>query len=58
MHFITRGILLGGAVGVFGYLAGFSGSLGRAFGLGMIAGALAGYTLMRRRAGKSPQKDA
>jgi len=46
-NFIARGILIGGACGVFGALLGFSDSLGRAFGVGMIAGALAGYTLNR-----------
>jgi hypothetical protein len=47
--FIMRGILIGGACGVFGALLGFSDSLGRAFGMGMIGGALAGYTLSRLR---------
>ena len=45
--FIIRGILIGGACGVFGALLGFSDSLGRAFVVGMIGGALAGYTLSR-----------
>jgi hypothetical protein len=46
---IVRGIMLGGACGVFGALAGFSDSPGRAFLVGMIAGALAGCTLNRIR---------
>jgi hypothetical protein len=48
-NFIMRGILIGGACGVLGALLGFSDSLGRAFGVGMIGGALAGYTLSRLR---------
>ena len=47
INYIMRGILIGGACGVFGALLGFSDSLGRAFGVGMIGGALAGYTLSR-----------
>lgn len=44
-NFIMRGILIGGACGVFGALLGFSDSLGRAFVVGTLAGALAGYTM-------------
>lgn len=51
-NYIVRGILIGGACGVFGALFGFSDSMGRAFGLGMVGGALAGYTLARLRAKK------
>ena len=46
-NFIMRGILIGGACGVLGALFGFSDSLGRALGVGMIGGALAGYTLSK-----------
>lgn len=48
-NFIIRGILIGASLGVFGALAGFSDSMPRAFGVGMIAGALAGLTLGLRR---------
>ena len=52
---ITRGILIGCSLGVILALAGFSDSLGRAFLVGGVAGALAGFTLAKRRAqgGKS-----
>ena len=46
-HFLLRGILIGGSMGVLYALAGFSDSLPRAFGVGMIGGALAGLTLAR-----------
>lgn len=53
-NFIIRGILIGGSLGVFGALAGFSDSMPRAFGVGMIAGALAGLTIgLRRRAARN-----
>ena len=55
-NFIVRGILIGGAVGVFGFLAGLSNNMGRAFGMGMIGGALAGYTLSRIQARKNSGK--
>ncbi|HIW78027.1 MAG TPA: hypothetical protein H9874_02635 [Candidatus Bilophila faecipullorum] len=48
-YFIIRGILIGGSLGVFYALAGFSDSLPRAFGVGMIGGALAGLTLAIRQ---------
>lgn len=48
-HFIIRGILIGGSLGVFYALAGLSDSLPRAFGVGMIGGALAGLTLAIRQ---------
>lgn len=47
--FIIRGILIGASLGVLLALAGFSDSLPRAFLLGGIAGALAGYTLGRKQ---------
>ena len=37
-HFLLRGILIGGSMGVLYALAGFSDSLPRAFGVGMIGG--------------------
>ena len=48
-HFLLRGILIGGSMGVLYALAGFSDSLPRAFGVGMIGGALAGLTLAIRQ---------
>lgn len=48
-NYIVRGILVGGSVGVFASLLGFSDSLPRAFGVGMIGGFLAGITLYRIR---------
>ncbi len=47
--YIVRGILIGGSLGVFAALLGFSDSIPRAFGVGMIGGFLAGITLERRR---------
>lgn len=47
--FIIRGILIGGSLGVFLALAGFSDSMPRAFGVGMIGGALAGLTMKLRQ---------
>jgi ABC-type dipeptide/oligopeptide/nickel transport system permease subunit len=41
---IARGILIGGALGVFSVLLGFSESLFASVGVGMIMGALAGLT--------------
>ncbi|HIU17880.1 MAG TPA: hypothetical protein IAB01_05435 [Candidatus Avidesulfovibrio excrementigallinarum] len=46
---VFRGILIGCSLGVILALAGFSDSLGRAFLVGGIAGALAGVTIARRR---------
>ena len=55
-HFLLRGILIGGSMGVLYALAGFSDSLPRAFGVGMIGGALAGLTLaIRKRKRKDRQ---
>ncbi len=48
-NYIIRGILIGGSLGVIGALLGYSDSLPRAFGVGMIAGALAGLTLGLRQ---------
>lgn len=41
---ITRGILIGGALGAFGYLFGYAQSMFMAVGVGAIAGFLAGLT--------------
>ncbi len=54
--FIVRGILIGGSLGSFAALAGLITPMPRAFGLGMIAGALAGYTLQRLRSKKAAAK--
>lgn len=48
-NFIIRGILIGGSMGVFYALAGFSDSMPRSFGVGMLAGALAGLTIAIRQ---------
>jgi len=45
---VIRGILIGGAVGVFAVLFGIADSMPMAFGLGMIAGACAGLTMKWR----------
>ena len=55
-HFLIRGILIGGSMGVLYALAGFSDSLPRAFGVGMIGGALAGLTLAVRQRKKNKAK--
>lgn len=47
--YITRGILIGGSVGVFAALLGILPSIFWACGLGMIAGFLAGLTIAARR---------
>ncbi len=59
-NFLIRGILIGGSLGVLGALAGFSDSLPGAFGVGMIAGALAGLTLAfrQRRRDAAEKKDS
>ena len=41
---ITRGILIGGALGAFGYLFGYAQSMFMAVGVGAIAGCFAGVT--------------
>ncbi|MEG2004972.1 MAG: hypothetical protein RR014_02950 [Bilophila sp.] len=51
--FIIRGMLIGGSLGVFGALAGFSDSMPRAFLVGMIGGVLAGLTLALRHRKKN-----
>lgn len=48
-NYIVRGILIGGSLGVFAALFGLTDNMPRALGMGMIAGALAGYTIQRRR---------
>ena len=55
-HFLLRGILIGGSMGVLYALAGFSASLPRAFGVGMIGGALAGLTLAIRQRKRKDRK--
>lgn len=47
--YITRGILIGGSVGIFAALLGILPSLFWACGMGMIAGFLAGVTMAARR---------
>lgn len=47
-NYIIRGIILGGSVGIIAALMGFSDSVPRAFGVGMVAGFLAGITLQWR----------
>jgi|GEM_PF-5311119 len=46
---VFRGILIGASVGVLLALAGFGSGLGQAFFLGGACGALAGYTLWKRK---------
>lgn len=48
-NMILRGILIGSSLGVLLALTGFSDSIPRAFFVGAIGGALAGYTLWRKR---------
>ena len=55
-HFLLRGILIGGSMGVLYALAGVSDSLPRAFGVGMIGGALAGLTLAIRQRKRKDRK--
>lgn len=55
-HFLLRGILIGGSMGVLYALSGFSDSLPRAFGVGMIGGALAGLTLAIRQRKRKDRK--
>ncbi|MDR2502920.1 MAG: hypothetical protein LBD82_00800 [Deltaproteobacteria bacterium] len=47
--YIARGILSGGALGVFSALFGFTRSIFWSCGLGMLAGFMAGITLALRR---------
>ena len=44
---ITRGILIGGALGAFSVLMGIGNSMFISVGVGMVAGFFAGYTMMR-----------
>ena len=55
--YIVRGILIGGAVGAFGAMLGFSRSMFWGTGVGMIAGFLAGLTLARRAEKRAAQKN-
>ena len=48
LDYITRGILLGGALGVFSALLGITRGLFWGCGLGMVAGFLAGLTMANR----------
>ena len=50
---ITRGILIGGALGAFSHIFGFTGNLFMAIGIGGVAGFLAGLTrgLLEKRKG-------
>ncbi len=48
-NYLVRGILIGGSLGVLLALFGITESLPKAFGLGMIGGALAGLTIAKRR---------
>ncbi|MDL2285401.1 hypothetical protein LJB93_01500 [Desulfovibrio sp. OttesenSCG-928-F07] len=52
LDYITRGILVGGAFGVFAGLLGITRSAFWGCGLGMLAGFLAGMTLARRAKNK------
>ncbi len=47
--FLYRGVLIGSSLGVFAALAGLVDSMPRAFVLGGAAGALAGWTVWRRK---------
>jgi len=51
VDYIARGIMSGGALGVFAALLGFTSSMFWSCGLGMLAGFFAGITLANR-AGK------
>lgn len=55
--YITRGILIGGAVGAFGAMFGFSRSIFWGTGVGMIAGFLAGITLFKRAEKRARQAE-
>ena len=54
--YITRGILIGGAVGAIGALFGFSRSIFWGTGIGMIAGFMAGITLFKRAQKREAQR--
>jgi len=51
MNYTVRGLLIGGSLGVFAALFGLF-AMGRGLVLGMVAGALAGWTMERKRAKK------
>ncbi|MDR2892538.1 MAG: hypothetical protein LBV80_05580 [Deltaproteobacteria bacterium] len=53
--YIVRGILIGGAVGAFGAMLGFSRSMFWGTGIGMIAGFMAGLTLAKRAEKRAAQ---
>ncbi len=57
---IIRGLILGGSIGIFAYLFGFSDVMSRTALTGSIAGAIAGYTthkLKERKQNKESHKD-
>lgn len=49
INYIVRGIFIGGAMGVFGSLLGFTDNMPRAIALGMVGGFFAGLTMARRQ---------
>lgn len=55
-NLIVRGIVLGGSLGCLAALADLFGPMPRAVTLGMIGGALAGYTLIRIRRKRAARK--
>lgn len=56
MNYTMRGLLIGGSLGVFAGLFGLF-TIGRGLVLGSVAGALAGWTMERKRAGKKDSDD-
>lgn len=50
--YIVRGLLIGGSLGVLATAFGIVDNMPRAFGVGMIAGVLAGLTMAKLRKGK------
>ncbi len=57
---IIRGMILGGSIGIFAYLFGFSEVMSRTALTGTIAGALAGYStfkLQERKKNKESHRD-
>ncbi len=57
---IIRGMILGGSIGIFAYLFGFSDVMSRTALTGSIAGAFAGYStykLRERKKNKSTSND-
>lgn len=55
--YVVRGIMIGGAVGVFGALLGFSRSLFWGAGIGMIAGCFAGITMYKRMQKRKAERE-